>query len=58
MVVIDVKKKGLFGKYEILTHNGKKSTGLNPLDFAKKMEEIGVGEIVINSIDNEGTLKS
>lgn len=57
VVVIDVKKKGLFGKYEILTHNGKKSTGLNPIDFAKKMEEIGVGEIVINSIDNEGTLK-
>lgn len=57
VVVIDVKKKGLFGKYEVFTHNGKKSTGLNPVDFAKKMEEIGVGEIVINSIDHEGTMK-
>lgn len=57
VVVIDVKKKGLFGKYEVFTHNGKKSTGLNPLDFAKQMEEIGVGEIVINSIDQEGTMK-
>ncbi len=57
VVVIDVKKKGIFGKYEVFTHNGKKSTGLNPVDFAKKMEEIGVGEIVINSIDQEGTMK-
>lgn len=57
VIVLDVKKKGLFGKYEVFTHNGKKSTGLNPIDFAKKMQEIGVGEIVINSIDQEGTMK-
>ena len=57
VVVIDVRKKGIFNKYEIFTHNGKKSTGLNPVEFAKKVEEIGVGEIVINSIDNEGTMK-
>ncbi|MAS52605.1 MAG: imidazole glycerol phosphate synthase subunit HisF [Flavobacteriales bacterium] len=57
VIVIDVKKKGLFGKYEVYTHNGKKSTGLNPVEFAKKMETIGVGEIVINSIDQEGTMK-
>ena len=57
VIVIDVKKKGLFGKYEVFTHNGKKSTGLNPVEFAKKMENIGVGEIVINSIDQEGTMK-
>jgi len=57
VIVIDIKKKGLFGKYEVFTHNGKKSTGLNPVEFAKKMESIGVGEIVINSIDQEGTMK-
>ena len=57
VIVIDVKKKGLFGKYEVFTHNGKKSTGQNPVEFAKKMETIGVGEIVINSIDQEGTMK-
>ncbi|MBI34692.1 MAG: imidazole glycerol phosphate synthase subunit HisF [Flavobacteriales bacterium] len=57
VVVIDVKKKGIFGKYEVFTHNGKKSTGLNPVEFAKSIEKIGVGEIVINSIDQEGTMK-
>ncbi len=57
VVVIDVKKKGIFGKYEVFTHNGKKSTGLNPVEFAKNIEKIGVGEIVINSIDQEGTMK-
>lgn len=35
VVVMDVKK-GLFGKYELFTHNGSKATGLNPVDFAKK----------------------
>jgi len=57
VIIIDVKKKGFFGKYEVFTHNGKKSTGLNPIDFAEEMEAIGVGEIVINSIDQEGTMK-
>lgn len=57
VIIIDVKKKGLFGKYEVFTHNGKKSTGLNPIEFAEEMEAIGVGEIVINSIDQEGTMK-
>jgi len=57
VVVIDVKKKGLFNKYEVFTHNGKKATGLNPVEFAEKMEAIGVGEIVVNSIDQEGTMK-
>lgn len=57
VVVLDVKKKGLLGKYEVFTHNGTKSTGISPVDFVKKLNEIGVGEIVINSIDNEGTMK-
>ena len=35
IVVLDVKKK-LFGGYEVYTHNGKKSTGINPFDFAEK----------------------
>tara|TARA_B110000003_G_scaffold251476_1_gene265278 strand:- start:1096 stop:1872 length:777 start_codon:yes stop_codon:yes gene_type:complete len=56
VVVLDVKKK-TFGGYELFTHNGSKSTGLNPVDFAKKCIEEGVGEIVINSIDREGTMQ-
>lgn len=57
VVVIDVKKKGLFSKYDVVTHNATKSTGLNPIELAKQFEALGVGEIVINSVDQEGTGK-
>ena len=56
IVVLDVKKK-LFGGYEIFTHNGKKTTGINPFNFAKEMEQLGAGEIIINSIDQDGVMK-
>jgi cyclase len=56
VVVLDVKKK-LFGGYEVYTHNGKKSTGKSPLELIKKFEELGAGEIVINSIDKDGEMK-
>jgi imidazole glycerol-phosphate synthase subunit HisF len=57
VIVIDVQKRGLFGKYEVVTHNGKKPTGKNPVEFAKQVEKLGVGEIVINSIDQDGVMK-
>lgn len=57
IVVIDVKKKGLLGKYEVFTHNGSRATGKNPVEFAQEMERLGVGEVVINSIDNDGVMK-
>lgn len=57
IAVLDVKKKGLLGKYEVYTHNGSRPTGLNPKDFARQLEKLGVGEIVINSIDNDGMMK-
>jgi cyclase len=56
VVVLDVKKK-MFGGYDMYTHNGKKSININPIDFAIKMEQEGAGEIVINSIDNDGVMK-
>lgn len=56
VVVLDVKKK-LFGGYEVFTHNGKKSTGKNPFEFAKQIQNLGAGEIVINSIDQDGMMK-
>lgn len=55
IVVLDVKKK-LFGGYELYTHNGQISTGINPVKFAKELEQAGVGEIIINSIDKDGTM--
>ncbi|WP_449401102.1 HisA/HisF-related TIM barrel protein [Chryseobacterium wanjuense] len=56
VVVLDVKKK-LFGGYEVYTHNGKKSTGKSPLELIKKFEQLGAGEIIINSIDRDGEMK-
>jgi cyclase len=56
VVVLDVKKK-LFGGYEVYTHNGKKATGINPIKFAQELEALGVGELVINSIDQDGIMK-
>lgn len=56
VVVLDVKKK-LLGGYEVYTHNGKKKTGKNPIEFAAELEKLGVGELVINSIDHDGQMK-
>lgn len=56
IVTIDVKKD-FWGKKKIFTHNGKKNTKLNPLDFIKHIESLGVGEIVVNSIDNDGIME-
>jgi len=56
VVVIDVKKKKLFGGYDIYTHNGTKKSKWKLDDFVAKLEEIGIGEIIINSIDNDGTM--
>lgn len=51
---IDVKKN-IFGKYKVHSISGSKNTGHNPLEWAKVLEEKGVGEIIINSIDKDGT---
>ena len=56
VVSMDVKK-GLLGKYEVLTHCGQKKTGLDPVTHAVEMERMGVGEILINSIDRDGTMQ-
>ena len=54
-VTLDVKK-GMFGKYGVYSHNGKKSTGLDPVTYACLMENKGAGEIIINSIDHDGMM--
>ncbi|MGE5466096.1 MAG: AglZ/HisF2 family acetamidino modification protein [Ignavibacteria bacterium] len=57
VVVMDVKKAGLLRKYEIFTRNGSSGTGLDPVAFARRAEEAGAGEIVVNSIDRDGEMK-
>lgn len=56
VIVIDVKRKPLFGSYEIYTYNGKKSTGMKVTEMVERLTQTGVGEIVINSIDNDGKM--
>jgi len=56
VAVLDVKKRRLGGRYEVMTHNATKKTGLNPVDLAKKAEDLGAGEVVINSIDQDGAM--
>jgi imidazole glycerol-phosphate synthase subunit HisF len=56
VVVIDVKKKRFTGKYEAYTHNGTISTKQDVVKLAKNFELLGAGEIIINSIDRDGTM--
>ncbi|HDZ62605.1 MAG TPA: imidazole glycerol phosphate synthase subunit HisF [Nitrospirae bacterium] len=57
VVVMDVKRTDFSHQYELFTHNGTKGAGINPWEFAKEMEVNGAGEVVINSIDNDGVMK-
>ncbi len=55
VISIDVKKT-LLGKYEIWTHGGTKRVKIDPVDFAVEMEKRGAGELIVNSIDRDGTM--
>ena len=57
VVVMDVKKSGRDSKYEVWTHNASKQTGLCPIEFARKVEGLGTGEVLINNIDRDGVMK-
>ena len=53
VVAIDAKKKN--DKWEIFTHGGRNNSGINALEFAKKMENSGAGELLVTSMDRDGT---
>jgi len=55
VVVLDVREHG--HKYDVWTHNGEENTGKNPIELAPQLETLGAGEIVINSIDNDGLMR-
>ena len=59
VAVIDFQKKtGLFSKgYEVCTHNATKVHKLDPIKLASELQEIGVGEIIFNSIDLDGSMQ-
>ncbi|PWF48921.1 AglZ/HisF2 family acetamidino modification protein [Massilia glaciei] len=57
VVVLDVKKRLLSKEYDVFVHNGRKNTKQGALETAVRMAALGAGEIVINSIDNDGQMK-
>ena len=54
VVAIDAKRAGA-GRWEVFTHGGRKSTGLDAIEWAVKMTELGAGEILLTSMDRDGT---
>jgi imidazole glycerol-phosphate synthase subunit HisF len=54
VVSIDVKKN-LWGKYKVFVKNGSKSTDVDPVEYAKQMQKAGAGELLLNSIERDGT---
>jgi cyclase len=55
IVSLDVKKKR-FAKKQLYIYGGKISTGIDPISFASLMQKMGAGEIIINSIEKDGTM--
>ncbi len=53
VVAIDAKK--VDGQWEVFTHGGRNATGLDVLEWARKMERFGAGEILLTSMDRDGT---
>ena len=54
VVAIDAKAVAP-GKWEIFTHGGRNATGLDAVDWARRMVELGAGEILLTSMDRDGT---
>lgn len=56
VVVMDVRRKRWGSGWEVYTNNGTRSAKLDPVMFARHAEELGAGEIVVNSIDRDGQM--
>src|SRR6476661_9228032 len=58
VVAVDAKKvsqAGEAGRWEIFTHGGRKPTGLDAIDYAREVVSLGAGEILLTSMDRDGT---
>lgn len=55
VVSIDAKRS-LDGSYEVFTHGGTRPTGIDPVDHAVRMQQCGCGEVLLTSIDRDGTM--
>ena len=54
VVAMDVKRKA-DGNYSVYVHGGRKDTGIDALEWARKAEALGAGEILLTSMDSDGT---
>jgi len=54
VVAIDAKQTAP-GKWEVFTHGGRKNTGIDAIEWARKVESLGAGEILLTSMDRDGT---
>src|SRR6201999_3786273 len=54
VVAIDAKQTAP-GKWEVFTHGGRNATGLDAIEWARKVEQLGAGEILLTSMDRDGT---
>jgi cyclase len=54
-IVVAIDAKRVDDHWEVFTHGGRKSTGLNAIDWAKKMVDYGAGELLVTSMDKDGT---
>jgi cyclase len=56
VVAIDARRHS-DGSLEVMTHGGKRQTGLDPIEWAKRAEDLGAGEILLTSVDRDGTFE-
>jgi cyclase len=54
-VVVAVDARSVLGGYEVYTHGGRKPTGLEAISWAEEVEKLGAGEILLTSMDRDGT---
>lgn len=56
VAVLDVKR-GMLGGYSVVTHNGTKKHKIEPIGLAIELQGLGIGELVVNSVDNDGQMR-
>jgi cyclase len=54
VVAIDAKQTSP-GRWQVFTHGGRKNTGIDAIDWARQVEQLGAGEILLTSMDRDGT---
>jgi cyclase len=54
VVAVDAKQTSL-GRWEVFTHGGRKNTGLDAIEWVRQVESLGAGEILLTSMDRDGT---